>query len=120
MALRIKIPDSANSRQEVALGGEVLLLDLSFNSQNKGWYMSLKSPVDLSEILSGRQLKPNQNLTGRYFLDELPEGNIWCLRQTTSSQDITRDNLGVDKDFCLFYLSNSEEEELGINGKIQL
>lgn len=120
MASKIKVPNSAFSEQQVNIGLDQITLILKFNSRNNAWYLDIKDSSADAEILSGIKVMPMQNLTGRYILDNFPSGNIWCMRQNSVSDPIGRDNLGTDKDYGLWYFSNEEEEELGINGNIQL
>ena len=120
MALNIRIPDSAWSEQQVTISNNVLTLAFKFNSRNDSWYVDISNSDNTENIISGLNVMPNQNLTGRYFLSDISEGNIWCVRKSTTSEPIGRDNFGIGKDFELWYIPDSEEQELGINGTIQL
>ena len=120
MAIKIRIPDSAYSEQQVNLADTVLTFTLKFNSRNSAWYLDIKDAANTSDVKTGIKVMPNQNLTGRYLIDELQNGNIWCLRQQSTFDDIDRENLGINEAYGLWYLTSSEEEELQIDGVIQL
>lgn len=120
MAIRIRVPDSAFSQQQVNLENTVLTFILKFNSRNLSWYLDLKDASDTNNVKTGIKVMPNQNLTGRYNIPELTNGNVWCLRQQSTTEDIDRENFGLNRAYGLWYLTSSEEQELNINGVIQL
>lgn len=119
MAQRINIPDSAYSEQRVSLSNNLVILVLKFNIRNQAWYLDIKNSDGSENILTGLKLMPNQNLTGRYILPELGNGNLWCLRVKNDFSRIDRDNL-VSGSYSLTWLSNTEEQELNLDGVIQL
>lgn len=118
--LLINTPDEPYSSQRVTISGTTLTLTLKYNSRNTSWYLDIKTGSNSKEILTGIKIMPNQNLTGRYVLPLLPEGNFYCLRTQNRFDDIDRDNFGNDKVYQLFWASTEDEEELGIDGSIQL
>lgn len=120
MTIKIRVPDSAFSEQQVNLTDTVVTLTLKFNSRNDSWYIDIKDAANTTVVKSGIKVMPNQNLTGRYLLSDLTDGNIWCFRQKSSDEVIGRDNLGLDKTYGLWYLTLAEEEELGFDDIIQL
>lgn len=120
MATKIRIPDTPFSEQKVVIGDNLLTVILKFNSRNNSWYLDIKDAVGENNIISGIKIMPNQNLTGRYVIDEFSNGNLWCQRNVNTDTVLGRDNFGINKDYGLIYLSNDEEEILGINGFIQL
>lgn len=63
---------------------------------------------------------PNQNLTGNHIVEELSEGNLWCLKNSNTKKPLGFDNFGDEKDYRLYWIPSEEEEELGINELVQL
>ena len=120
MALEIFVPSTPYSEQQVSLGESVLTFEFKFNSRNSSWYLNLYDSQKETEILTGIKIQPNQNLTGRYKLEGFPLGALWCLRVQSSEEVLGRYNLGVGKNYSMFYLSDDEELERVANGFIQL
>lgn len=89
-----------------------------YNNRN-GWYVSLYTTDD--ELILGSLgiiSEDGQNLTWRYSRNifGLPDGDLWVFNKTgDSSKALTKDNFGEGKDWGLFYLTQSEMDELGIN-----
>lgn len=120
MAVLIKVPDSPWSSQRITLKGESFLFVLKFNTRNESWYLDIQTTLE-EAIVSGIKIMPNQNLTYRQkYKTSLPDGNLWCIRGKNDFSDIGRDNLGIDETYELMWLSTEEEEEFGIDGRIQL
>ncbi len=120
MALLINTLGSPYSQQRVSVSGLALTTVLKYNSRNSSWYLDILDSAGEDIILAGIKIMPNQNLTGRYILDSLPNGNFWCFRQKADYSDVSRDNFGADEVYGLYWVPATEEEELGINGVIQL
>lgn len=120
MASEIKIPNSAWHEQSISVSGDLIQIVFKFNTRDDSWYIDLLE--DTGEgILYGIKVMPNQSLTGRYsYLDSLPSGNLWCLRVKNDFSPINRNNLGIGEAYSLFWLSEEEEKEWGLDGKVQL
>lgn len=120
MATNIKVPNSAWHTQEISVEGSLLNITFKYNTADAGWYISL-STINDNLILGDTKVMPNQSLTGRYkYLEGLPSGNLWCVRRKNDFSPISRDNLGIGKTYELWWLSAAEEEEVGVDGTIQL
>lgn len=118
--LLIRNPNSPNSRQTVTLGDNLVNLYFKFNIRNQSWYITIKDSSNENTILSGVKVMPNQNLTGRYILEELSGGNLWCIRNSNNFSDVGRSNLGEDKTYSVYWISSDEEIEVNIDDLIQL
>ena len=55
----------------------------------------------------------NQSLLARYNLDEFSHGDLYCIRVQNDNNNVTLDNLGINKAYELVYLDNEELQELG-------
>lgn len=120
MANNIKVPNSAWHEQAIIVSGTVIRLIFKFNTADQSWYIDILDNSG-NGILYGLKVMPNQNLTGRYnTLQNLPDGNLWCIRDKNDTSPVGRDNLGIGKAYNLVWYSSAEEEELGINGRVQL
>lgn len=119
MANAIKTPDSAWHSQDVTLSGRTYTITQKWNIRDNSWYIDIERPT--GEALYGLKVMPMQNLTGRYkYKSFLDGGSLWCMRVKQDFSPITRDNLGVGKIYELWWLTDQEAEELGIDGTIQL
>lgn len=120
MALKINTSNYPYTEQRVTLGRNVVTLVFKYNIVDESWYMDIFTSEGQTPIKTGIKIMPNQNLTGRYILDNLKGGNIWCLRQKRDFTPVTRDNFGGDRTYQLYWLSSDEEEEIGVDDVIQL
>lgn len=82
--------------------------------------MSVKDSSNNNTIISGLKVMPNQNLTGRYDIEELLSGNLWCIRNSNDFSAIDRYNLGEDKSYSIYWIPSEEEVEVNIDDTIQL
>lgn len=119
MAIKIRVPDKAYSRQNITLSGDSFDIIFKYNVRDDRWYFDLKDEGG-NLIFSGIKVMPNQNLTGRYVKDEFNNGNLWCFRRQKDDGAVSRNNFGIGKSFELAYLTKEEELETGLDGVIQL
>lgn len=122
MAVKIKIGETSYQEKLVTLNGKSLYLTLMYNTSDDvndteidgAWYLDI-ADRNKNDIISGIKVLPIQNLTKRYLqVHKLLGGDIWCMNVKDSSSDINRDNLGTDKKFQLWYMSNEEMETYGV------
>lgn len=118
--LAINTSDNPYSEQQIVVSGLVLTLVMRFNIIDSSWYLDIKNSSSTVDIKVGIKVMPNQNLTGRYILPSLEGGNIWCFRKVDTDSEIGRDNLGIDKEYCLYWITDEETEEAGLDGVLQL
>jgi len=120
MASSIILRDDAYYSQIVSLSNSLFKLTLKFNSVNQSWYLDISSVSGREKYLTGIMIVPNQNLTGRYIVDELSEGNLYCVKNSNTKEPLGFSNFGNNKDYRLYWIPSNEERELGINELIQL
>jgi hypothetical protein len=120
MASLIVLKEDSYYSQRVSLSNSLFNLTFKFNSVNKSWYIDISSVSGRNKHLTGLMVVPNQNLTGRYLVDELSGGNLWCIKNSNTKEPLGFDNFGDEKDYRLYWIPSNEEKELGINEFIQL
>jgi hypothetical protein len=106
MALRIPIPDSAWSEQDVSLGGINYTFTFSYNSRDSRWRFDLT--INEVVVISGIKVVENQFFLERYALSGFDHGDIACIRSEEDGKDVGRDNFGIDKSYELVYFTNEE------------
>lgn len=109
MAVSIPIPDTGWTRQIVSLSGKSYVFDIQYNTRSLRWYINLE--LNGQQIINSLKVIENINLTGRYLIDDLSEGNLYCVRVKETSEPAGRDNVGLGKDYELLYLTNEEVVE---------
>lgn len=120
MAQIIKVPNTPFFTQEVTLSNIAYQLVFKYNTSDAAWYVSVNTSTG-SPLYSGMKVMPNQNLTGpRQYLGRMPGGNLWCFRRQQDTSPIDRDNLGIGRVYELWWMTTEEEENINIDGTIQL
>lgn len=113
MAIELQtLENKAFFSQNISLLNTSFQVTLKYNSTDKLWRFSLKTPENV--VVKGVPLVANTNLTGKYKFDVLRGGNFWCLRKKVTTEPVKFDNLGFDKDYGLFFLTTTEEKEIGL------
>ena len=120
MISSIILKEDSYYSQVVSLSNTLFTLTFKFNFFNQSWYLDITSVSGKDKYLTGLMIIPNQNITGRYLVDELSEGNLWCLKSSNTKEPLSFDNFGDEKDYRLYWIPSSEEKELGIDELIQL
>jgi hypothetical protein len=116
MAQSIPVPEDATSNINIVLGANSYNLIFRFNSRetfntNGRWYFDLYTESG-EPIKLGIKVMENQKLLGRYKLDAF-SGDIYCLQSNFGQvRFLTRDNLGIDKEYELVYFSQEELDEI--------
>lgn len=112
MALQIRTPQNAWSRQQVIIDGVVLNIELRWMTREGVWCIDIFDTLNAS-ILTGIKLTENTSINLGYYSPELPStGNFWVLRFDSSADTITRTNLGTS--FQLVYMTEDEEIAAGL------
>lgn len=120
MANAIKIPDSAWHEQVVTLSGNSYRITQKFNFRDDSWYVDIEN-LSTEEGLYGLKLMPQQNITKQFrYGDIVVGGDLVCARIKKDFSSVGRDNLGIGKVYELWWIPDEEQEELGIDGFIQL
>lgn len=117
MAIFLRTPSQSWSEQQVSLENINLNIELQWNERASttgggSWFINFYTSEG-EPIVTGIKLVPNYPLTQRYIDTRLPDGEFFCLRNTSTITDIGRNNLGTD--FRLTYITAQELE----NGSIQ-
>lgn len=123
MATNINVDDAPYQEKLITINGESLYLTVmyntsdDFNNTDEGsWYFDL-ADRNKESVISSVKVIPFQNLTGRYLhLNTLLGGALWCVNVKDEFSDITRSNFGTSKKFQLWYISDDETLELGLEG----
>jgi hypothetical protein len=118
MALLIPVSDSPYSEQLVSLSNRVITMVFKFNVVNQSWYLDLLDSRGL-KIKMGIRIVANQNLTERFDLSDSFTGDLWCIKNRNSSKVLGRTNLGKNKDYGLYWISDEDSKLLGIENVIQ-
>ena len=113
MALRIPVPDSSWSTQNISLGGQDYEFEFKYNGREDRRRFSVKQ--EDTPIVTGMKIVENQIFFLNYNLPLFAHGDILCLRVLQDNKQVGRDNLGLDKPYELFYYSYTELDEI-ING----
>lgn len=112
MAIQIKVDDNAYQQKLITLNGQTLFITVSFNTRDNRWYVDVSDRNEV-DLITGIKLLPNQNLTSKYVsINSLIGGNLYCVNIKGDGIDITRDNFGTDRQFQLWYISSSEENDI--------
>lgn len=104
--LKISVPDSAYSTQDVTLGGETYRFDFSYNSVDEVYRLDIYYQGDI--MLAGIDLREGSILTGKYDLPNFDHGELFLAKLKASNQHPTRENIGTNKTYELIYVSNEE------------
>ena len=119
MATNIKLGGNPYEEKLITLNGDSYYLTVMYNSSddvnndgNGAWYFDI-ADRNKTEIISGIKIIPSQNLTSKYLsLSSSLGGDLWCVNVKDDTADIGRDNLGENKKFRLWYISNTELSSL--------
>lgn len=106
MAVEIPVPDSSYSEVNISLSGSTYNIIYKLNSRDNRLYFDIY--LEDSLIKSGIKVMEDQSLLGRYLLDDFLHGDIFCLSKENTNDDVSLDNIGFNKPYGLFYLTNSE------------
>ena len=92
-------------------------IHVGYTNRN-GWYVSIYDTDDNPILLGLTLISEPQNITWRYsrLNTGLFSGDIWVLNRTGDyTNTLTKDNFGEDSAWGLFYFTESEMIEYGIN-----
>ena len=98
--------------QNISLLRTSFLVSLNYNSTDAKWRLTLENEEKV--VIRGQPLSPNNSPTRKYQFEELRGGNFWCIRKQFTEEPVSFENLGFDKDYGLFFLTDEEEVEIGL------
>jgi len=110
MAIEIPVPDLSVSEINITLSGISYNFVFRENSRESG-RLYLDIYINDSLLKGGIKIMENQALIARYVLDDFLHGELFCLRKTNTLNEVVRSNIGLSKDYGLYYLTNEELEE---------
>lgn len=110
MALKIPVPGTAYSNQEVTLAGIKYNFKFQYNGRDSRWRLSIL--LGDTTVISGVKIMENERLLWRYRLPQFQHGDLFCIRFKDDGKEVGRDNFGVDKAYELLYLTNEEITEV--------
>ena len=117
MSVILNINNSiANQEQTFQIEGIVFIINTYWNVRS-GWYVSI-SKEDETPLITGLKVMPDANITWRYSrVDGLFTGDLWVIDTEAQNKDktITRESFGQNQRFQLIYISEDEQNTLGIN-----
>ncbi len=117
MPVQIPVPDVAYSTIEVSLAGKTYSFTFRFNTRmkkyenDKGTWILDISTSDGAVIIRGVAIIEQASLLQDLILDDFSDGDLFCFRAGETSLPPTRDNIGVDKDYLLTFVTNEELAE---------
>jgi hypothetical protein len=121
MTIRIDSSSTHYSSQRVNISSDLtLIVNLRYIELSDSWYLDLFEVDGVTPILTGLKLMPNQNLTYRYDATALQGGDFWCLRRRYTKSPVSRFTFGPDKEYALYWITDAEQVELNIDGKISI
>lgn len=109
MAISIEVPSVAWAASTVTLGGNTYLFDFQFNDRENRWYADILLGNDY--VIRGIKLVEYSGIINKYDLPNFNHGRLFVEAQRSTNREAGFDNIGIDKEYVFFYLSN---EELGI------
>lgn len=109
MAISIEVPSVAYAASTVTLGGNVYTFIFQFNDRENRWYVDIMFGINY--VVRGIKLVEYAGLINKYDLPDFNHGRLFVEAQRSTNREAGFDNIGIDKDYLFFYMSN---EELGI------
>lgn len=109
MALIIPTIQNPYYSLRIKLGGEDYELTLKWNTRTSSWYCKVATSLGY-EIIAFERLASRQPII-LYNKDKFVKGNIYVLPTTLADNSLGFNNLGVDKNFSLVYLTEDEINE---------
>lgn len=114
MAIEIPVPDLSVSEINITLSGisyDFVFRENSRENSRESGRLYLDIYINDSLLKGGIKIMENQPLIARYVLDDFLHGELFCLRKTNTLNEVVRSNIGLSKDYGLYYLTNEELEE---------
>lgn len=108
--IQINLPDRPDTVQDLVFDGVDYKVRFTFFTRDLSWRMSFLD-FNGSVILGGIKIVPSWLLLENSHISHplAPAGDFICLKfSEDTSEALGRDNLGQDKSFRLFYLTEDE------------
>ena len=110
MPISINVPEAAWAEQPMSLSGFTYTFTYAYNSTDGGVRLSISNRE--GKVLSGLKLMSDQALNERYLLPTFNHGQLICLKFKETDELPTLGNIGIDKEYELWYYTNDEIEAI--------
>lgn len=107
--LELNVPDAAWSTNTVSLGNTLYTIDFLYNSTDERWRINIF--IEDEPVLLGLKLMEQSGIIAKYRHPLFNHGELFVIRRENDGLPCTRDNLGFNKPYGLFYFSNEELED---------
>lgn len=103
---RVQVPDSANKNINVSLGGKAYTFYYHYNTLLSQPYLDIY--FNAEPVVLDLCLNEGAPLLQKYALEEFDHGELIVLKVRDTDAKVDKGNIGFDKPYELFYISNSE------------
>jgi hypothetical protein len=104
-AVKINIPDLAESETTVSLSGEKYVFRYHFSSLEQTYYLDIYYQDIL--VIAGLKLLAGVVITGKYDLPLFDNGFLLVAKLKETSEKTNRNNIGIGKAYELIYITNT-------------
>jgi hypothetical protein len=105
--LRIPIPDTAYSSEQVTLNGQTFIFTFRYNERSERWKLDIEDSFE-NLIIAGLTLVENISLTSHLNLLDIFDGDLYCVKLEAGEERLGRNNVGVGKTHELIYVGANE------------
>lgn len=104
--IALPTPSSDWATHKASLAGKTYKLTYRFNSYNQRWMLDIY--LDEVSVSLGNMIIEGSPLFYAQPIKNFEHGVLLPLRNINGKTTIGRDNLGIGKEFTLYYLTNEE------------
>ena len=105
---RIPVPTVSFANTTTTLNGEAYNLTFRWSEVKNRWKLDIYD-ASFNPVLLGITLIEEQDLTGYYsYASKVMDGFLFIAKMTNTTELVGRNNLGLNKDYELVYVSNNE------------
>ncbi len=108
--IKIPSPTSAYAEHKVPLAGVTYSFVYRWNGTAAVWMLDIY--LNNSPVILGQALLPQSALFYGKPITNFDHGALVVLPNVNTTEKLGRDNLGINKLYTLYYISNKELEEL--------
>lgn len=107
----IPTPTVTYASSKVSLSGQTYTFTFRFNSVAQRWFLDID--LDSIPVIHGQMLIEGVPLFYGKPIKNFDHGLLLLLRNNDVGGTVGRNNLGIDKEFSLVYITNEEWENVG-------
>lgn len=100
--IQLPVPSQNNTAIDVPIEGYTYTFYFTYNSRNHRLYLSIL--LDGVTLINGLRIVEDGALTDRYHLSNFANGNLYIFNSTSTNDNVTLGNLGIDHPYWLIYL----------------